>query len=290
MTISRIVTNEFYLGHLVQGKRQTIDVTIKKLDNIDKSKWIVHKGNHEAIITEEIFQTAQEEFQMRSDYLKQFIPVRHSTKHLFSNLVKCKICGFTCVARKRSVSIPDTCYSCKNYDIHGVDVCGHKRNAINEKDLILFIKSELEALSANDYIAIKGYYNQSNADKRRERAKMDVITLDKQIEEQTRLGNSLLSLFTEGIIGKEQFKLQNDSIAEKLSSLMSLREEALLEQNKIAVNVDGEGETIKHVRNLLETNVSDWTNDMIKNVVNKIHLDKRNNEVEISFNFAISSN
>jgi len=288
--ITEIVTNNFYLGHLTQGKMQSIDVTIKKLEHLDKSKWYVHKNNHEAIISEETFQKAQDEVKKRSDYLKSFKAVRHSERHLFSNLVKCKMCGSSCNARKRKTGYEGICYSCREYDSHGKKVCGHMRNAINEKDLIKFIKFQLEELSANNFHALRGYYSQANADKRKERAKTDVITLDKQIEEQTRLGNSLLAVFTEGIIGKEQYKLQNDSIADKLNSLMSLREEALLEQNKLVVNVDGEGEMIKTVRHLLEIETSEWTNNIIKKVINKIHLSKQNNEVEIFFAFAISSN
>ncbi|MCL2456914.1 MAG: hypothetical protein FWD19_05135, partial [Defluviitaleaceae bacterium] len=75
-----------------------------------------------------------------------------------------------------------------------------------------------------------------------------------------------------------------------LKSLMDLREEALLEQNKLAVNVDGEGETIKTIKILLEKDVSEWSNDLLKKIINKIHLSKQNNEIETSFNFAISSN
>ena len=226
--IAEILANPFYLGHLTQGKMQSIDVTIKKLEHLDKSKWYIHKNNHEAIISEETFQKAQAEAKKRSDYLKKskeeyqklFKATRHSGKHLFSNLVKCKLCGSSCNARQIKARREGVCYSCREYDIYGKNACGHMRNVIKENDLINFIKYELETLSKNDFHALKGYYSQANADKRRERAKTDVTTLDAQIEEQTRLGNSLLAVFTEGIIGKEQYKLQNDSIAEKINALI----------------------------------------------------------------------
>jgi hypothetical protein len=276
---------------------QSIDVTIKKLEHLEKNKWYIHKNNHEAIISEETFQKAQAESKKRSDYMKKskeeyqkmFKTSRHSGTHLFANLVKCKICGSSCNARQIKPRKQGVCYSCREYDIYGKDACGHMRNTIKENDLINFIKYELETLSANDFQALKGYYSQANADKRKERAKTDVTTLDAQIEEQTRLGNSLLAVFTEGIIGKEQYKLQNDSIAEKINNLMNLREEALQEQNKIVVNVDGEGEMIKTIRHLLEVDVAEWTNDIIKKVINKINLNKLNEEVEISYTFAISN-
>jgi DNA invertase Pin-like site-specific DNA recombinase len=227
--ICKIIRNEFYLGHLIQGKLQKVDVVLKKVENVDRSKWIIHKNHHPAIVDEETFYKAQEEYKKRSDYLKQFNPVRHSTKHLFSNLVKCNICGDTCVARRKWSRNPDMCYSCKSYEALGKQVCGHSRNCINEDVLLFNVKSALEMLAENNYRIIRDYYNHNSADKLREKAKVNIAILDKQIEEQTYLGNSLLSLFAEGIIGKEQFKLQNDAIAVKLTALMAQREEALLE-------------------------------------------------------------
>jgi hypothetical protein len=48
------------------------------------------------------------------------------------------------------------------------------------------------------------------------------------------------------------------------------------------------GETIESLSNLLETDISDWTNEMMKKVVNRINVDMSNDTIEIVYNYAIS--
>ena len=184
--ITYMILNEFYIGSLVQGKRRSIDITIKKPEKIDKKDWFVHKNHHEAIISDEIFHKAQEEYEKRSKYLKQYLPTHHSNLYLFSNLVKCKICGEPCVAKKASQNATrnrlDNAYICKSYMFQGLKGSGHRRNAIYENILLLNVKSELETLAENDYKIIKDYYKQSNAENQRKKAMLDISTLDKQIE------------------------------------------------------------------------------------------------------------
>ena len=287
-----ILTNEFYLGHLTQGKSQTIDVTIKKKEKMDKGKWHIHKNNHEAILSEEVFYKVNEEYKKRSDYLKQCTPVRHSTTHLFSNLVKCKICGASAIHRKRTMKTGNIIksYSCIAYETWGLNECGHSRNGVMEKSLIPHVESGLEMLAGNGFKVIKDYFKGYNAEKEREKEVLSVSTLDKQIEEQTRLSLSLLNAFSDGILGKNQFKVQNEVIEEKLTSLMQQRENMLREQNKIFVNLDDEGNTIKAIKALLDVDSSLWTNEMLKKVIDKIYLDMPNNDIEIQFSYNTSSN
>ena len=83
--------------------------------------------------------------------------------------------------------------------------------------------------------------------------------------------------------------MQNDAIADKLSSLMKQREEVLHEQTKHAVIIDEKEETIKSIMKLLGTETSAWTNEMMKKVVNRINLDRHNDEIEIVYNFSLSN-
>jgi len=286
--IKTLVVNPFYLGTLTLGKYRKIDVTIKKSENVNKKDWFIHENNHEAIIPEDIFQKVQEEFQKRSEYATQNIRLKHSARYLFSNLIKCKLCGVSCVAERTKVA-KRMSYVCREYRHFGVG-CGHKRNGIMEYILLASVKEQLQLLEKDDFKAVRDFYKHDKETKRHDTSKLDVSTLDKQLEEQKRLGNSLLALFTEGIIGKEQFKIQNDSIAEELTKLTAQREELLREQNKIVVHVDNEGEQIEAITELLEKDVSEWTNEMLKKVIAQINLDMSKNEIEIIFCFSNSSN
>jgi len=285
--IDTIIKSPFYLGHLTQGKNRSIDISIKKVEFLDQKNWIVHKNNHPAIISEEVFYLVQEEHKKRSDYLRQHTRSRHSTKYLFSNLVKCKICGSGCIGQQKGKTYAETHYSCRSYEVWGLARCGHSRNAINETPLKKSIKTDLQDLAENDYRAVRDYYRQNKGNTQQEQSKLDIDTLDKQIEEQTQLANSLLGVFTEGLIGKEQFRLQNDSISSQINVLTAKREEVLFECNKLTVDIDDETETIKAISKLLEIEISEWNNEMMKKVINRINLDKCNNEIEIVYNHQV---
>jgi len=70
---------------------------------------------------------------------------------------------------------------------------------------------------------------------------------------------------------------------------MKQREEVLHEQTKHAVIIDEKEETIKSIMKLLGTETSAWTNEMMKKVVNRINLDRHNDEIEIVYNFSLSN-
>ena len=58
-SINRILTNELYIGTMVQGKNRKINYKVKKSSPIEKENWIRVENTHEAIIPEETFQYVQ---------------------------------------------------------------------------------------------------------------------------------------------------------------------------------------------------------------------------------------
>lgn len=59
VTVRRILTNRIYLGYLEQGKTGTPNYKIKTVRRKAQEDWIVVKGAHEAIISEEAFLVVQ---------------------------------------------------------------------------------------------------------------------------------------------------------------------------------------------------------------------------------------
>ena len=85
--IKTILTNEVYLGHLIQGKRTTVSYKNHKIINKDKSKWIKKENTHEAIIDEETFNKVQTIIKKRTKTMKNGII------HIFSGKVFCLECN-----------------------------------------------------------------------------------------------------------------------------------------------------------------------------------------------------
>lgn len=106
--IRNIITNDIYIGVLTYGRRET-KKTMKDGKIVisrpwNKDDYIKSKGLHEPIITNEVFNQAQELLKSRAGK-----PIRSdkSIKNPLAGLVKCKLCGSNMARRpydKRPVS------------------------------------------------------------------------------------------------------------------------------------------------------------------------------------------
>ena len=130
--IKRIISNEFYIGTLVQRKMQVLGIHGKNVKR-DKSEHIVFENHHEAIIDKETF------------YLAQRIKEERATKHhkgmrkhinIFTGLIFCGDCGKPLTPR--SGVCKRRYYVCSTYNSYGANYCNHNR--IYEDELIEFVK------------------------------------------------------------------------------------------------------------------------------------------------------
>jgi len=287
--VSQTLTNAFYIGTLTQGKRRTIDVTIKKLELVDKKDWFTHKNHHEAIITEADFNRVQEQYNKRSAFVHAHRKSRHSNRHLYSNALKCQLCGasFTFLSKKQEKFTAR--YSCITYEQKGLKVCGHKRNSITEQAVTSIIRSELQTLSDNDFQTIRAYYNQ----KKRDVPKTDTAEVLKQVETQiagkTTMSIKMMDAYTKGLLGDTQFKLQNETIERDLQALLHKKETLTAQANAIITDTDSEQETIHKIRALLSMDSTLWTNEMVKRVVARVEVNTIDKDIAVFFNFKIPS-
>ena len=86
-TIKTILTNELYIGNLIQGKRTTVSYKNHKIINKPKNKWIKKENTHAAIIDKNIFDKVQLEIKKRTKPLKSTGLV-----HSFSGKIFCLEC------------------------------------------------------------------------------------------------------------------------------------------------------------------------------------------------------
>ncbi len=148
-SIKKILTNELYLGHLIQGKRTTVSYKNHKIKNKDKSEWIRTLNTHEAIIDEETFNKVQTAMKERTKPMK-----KTGTVHIFSGKVFCLECEH-CMRKKNSSK--HEYLVCSN-NSSGYDDCDNKKgirydalsnlvlDAINKKIKMYYDEKELEKL------------------------------------------------------------------------------------------------------------------------------------------------
>lgn len=86
-TIKEILSNEMYLGHMVQGKTTKLNHKSKRIIYLPRQKWIVIKNTHKPIVS-------KYEFDIVSSLLKVHKnETKNSFDYLLRGLMKCKECG-----------------------------------------------------------------------------------------------------------------------------------------------------------------------------------------------------
>lgn len=93
--IKTILTNEVYIGNLIQGKRTTVSYKNHKIIQKEKKDWIKVEHTHEAIIDSKIFEKVQNKIKEKHRPTKKLGII-----HLFSKKVYCQECH--CYFRKKS--------------------------------------------------------------------------------------------------------------------------------------------------------------------------------------------
>ncbi len=199
--IKTILTNEIYLGHLIQGKRTTVSYKNHKTINKPKDKWIRKENTHKAIIDEETFKKVQIAIKERTKATKSTGII-----HNFSGKVFCAECNR--YMRK------------KNSSKHEYLVCSNNRDGYNDcinKESIRY--DELENLVLNEINKkIAKYYDEeileqesSKKDNSRNTLKIKFLEYQKEemLKKKSKTANYLRNLYEDkvnGVINVEQFK------------------------------------------------------------------------------------
>ncbi len=197
--VKRILTNELYLGHLIQGKRTTVSYKNHKIKRKDKSVWITVKNTHEAIIDEETFNKVQMLMKERSKSMKSFYV------HIFSGKTFCFLCKRT--MRKKNSSRHEYLVCSNNRD--GYSDCINKR-AIRYDELENIVIDAINKKIEKYYDAKElSNYDYSSNNRFDLKIKTLEMNLENVIKELNKTKNYLKCLYEDkvnGIISIEQFK------------------------------------------------------------------------------------
>ncbi len=273
-TVRGILTNEFYLGTLVQGKSRTLDATMKESRKIDESEWFKHEGNHEALIEKDVFKKVNDQISERSRKAKNVYTKEHSNtsrnsnRSLFSNLLLCGECKSTMTIKRKKKDKYKPFYQCLEYDRLSLR-CGHASNRINEDILVEIIKEELTNLSENNFEKLKNINIRKQNSKDNKKMEKEIKAIDKKLNEQIQMSNNLLMFFTQSKITESQFNLQNESISKSISSFME-RKNKLEEELKKDTTKEEEQIIFTGIEAILNKPVEEWNNADLKEFIEKI--------------------
>lgn len=137
--VSNILKNEIYTGTLITHKKRTVNIRGKAV-KLPKEEQFIFENHHEAIISNETFNLAQE---IRTKKSKQNTSGANTKReYYFSGMCVCGDCGsgMSGILIKRKVS--EKGYDCSKYRQFGTKAC--HCHEIKEKDILIHLKEFLK--------------------------------------------------------------------------------------------------------------------------------------------------
>lgn len=192
--ICKMLKEEVYLGNTVQGKTSKISFKSKETKSKPRDEWIVVKGTHEPLISEDVFRLA------RNRSISRRSPPTKGFENVFSGIAKCADCGknMTPAPSRKKGATYNLC--CGGYKSYGADECG---NHFIDYDLLYSsILQELRgwlALSEQDKSAILDELEKAelqNAQRKKAGISQTLANIEQRLHEVTLLSKKLYEDYT----------------------------------------------------------------------------------------------
>jgi len=300
-TINKMLSNEKYMGDVLQQKTYTIDFLTKKRvknDGIVPQYYI--EDDHEAIIPKELYYQVQEEKARRASMSKTAAArkakqnqqekekSKYSSKFALSDILVCKECGqpyrrqvWSKYGQKSAV------WRCENRLKNGTKNCKHSPTY---KEVVLYeaIMTAINSVVENrgefvgafreNVIRVIGSYSTKNMP----------TEYDSQIE---KLQGEMLALIEEnarqGAV-TEDFDERYKGISEKINALKQKKLEMVREQ-KMAENFRQRLDDMDACLKKTTCEVRDFDNDLVKRLMQSIRAVK-DDQIELQFKSGIVMN
>lgn len=218
--LDMILTNEIYIGTLVNFKRKKLSFRSKKLVENDPEKMVKVYDRFPPIISKEVFDKVSE-----IRHLKYRAP--RNDQNIFSRIVFCADCGKKMTLRKQGYKNRSHIlyYHCSHCNGHYIRLDLLKQQVIDDyKCLQEFISSVPQDYLVNEI-------NKINKQKAERKNKVDTKEYNSSIKRKVQLDNlisKLLDSYTKGIIPDDvyesmmlNYKKEYDEITSKIKKLES---------------------------------------------------------------------
>ena len=137
-TLCKLLRNEVYAGHTLQGKTTKVSFKSKETRTNKREDWIVVRNTHEPIISEDLFSRVR-----RRAVARRCVPNRGFV-NVFSGVARCADCGrnMTTAPTRKKGSTYNLC--CGGYKSHGAGECSN--HFIEYDSLYRIVLEELRGL------------------------------------------------------------------------------------------------------------------------------------------------
>ena len=290
-SIVRMLKNPIYTGRVTNKKSEVTDFITGTRKELPEEEWIVVERPEMRIISDELFNRAQELLERRSNEFK-LNNKREKTEYVFSTLIYCKHCGYSFrrIKRKYTADGPEYIrWVCSGRNSMGVNHCPNT-TVIDEEELLNAIKIYLKNIIKNKKDFMKAVEKEfEKITKLRENNERSEESLLKEIEKVTVKKQKYMEMFQNEIINIQELKKYTNPLNEDIARLereLKLITSEIKEKDVLEKELN---KTIKTVDDIL--NNQTITNAMLKTIIDVIEVDSDSNvEVRLKLLNEIGTN
>ncbi len=277
--IVRILSNEIYIGRIINAKQEVEDFLTGKRRNNSKDQWLIVEKPDLRLVDEETYNKARAMLNHRKDAFHK-TGKYSSDKHVFSQLLECKHCGASFRRLTRTYKNTYINWVCNGHNSNGATYC-ENTTSLDEKEMLSCLGDYFQTILSRKpsivQTAIKDFnrnYIAKNETKIFEKdftSKLNKLKKDKM---------KFMDMYTNDIISIEELKEMTERLNYEMERCK--QELAYLEKNKdenhrLAEVLKYESGNFK---SLVKADII--TNSMLKSLIRTISVDRDGN-VDVYF-------
>lgn len=276
--VCRILSNEIYIGKVVNGKQEIEDFLTGKRKNMEKGNWMIVNRPEFRIIEDEIFYKAEEIRKGRNNQLSDSLKGK-TGKYGLSGLIICSECGSFYRRLVRNYKNTSVKWVCNGRNSKGINYCSN-RTAIEESDFLAVMNQYyLSILKERTFVlpVLMKEFNERNRDNSIRNKERDfhnkndenyyLLKLNKLAKEKEKY----IEMYATDIITLEELKKRTEYIkAETINCKLEL-ELILAKKKQYDVHTDKE-EFISSLEQFLEYLISSY--QIMNLLIQKIVVEK----------------
>lgn len=278
-SVRRVLTNEMYIGNMVQGKNTTVSYKIHQCRAIPKEDWIRVIGTHEPIIDLETFQKAQSLFNRH---------IRKSPKEnevqLLAGFVRCAKCGrIMCKKTNRHSYGTYHYYRCVTNNKMKTGGCIKQSIRIDKIEKAVLTLLQTTVSTCIEYEKLLDQINHSEG--RQTQSSHLQRMLKTQQAEREKCMRAMVDLYPDwksGFLSQEEYLTIKANLNEKIASLDEMIQNLEQTADQYAKGVDQENGFIAHFRKY--GTITELTRSMLVELVKEIKVHE-GGRLEITLNF-----
>jgi len=271
-SVARILSNEIYCGKVVNGKQEVTDFLTGIRKKRDESEWMVTERDELMIISPFVFETARKILLERGNALAlNTVKERHSNKHLFSTLIKCKHCGYSYRRMVRNYQNTYIKWVCSGRNTRGAESCPNV-TAIDEAQLkdaiseyfasILRTKKDLKESILKEFHHI--HANKENNDSHKKE-------LSTRLTKAIKSRQKYMDMYEDDLITREEMREKLDNVNKEIRDIESKLRLESDSSHRTSTLKDALESIFSDLESIMDINL--MTNARLKKVIDKIVVD-----------------